>query len=152
MNNLTTDVTVIGWSPLGVRPPLVITPPNTPGPAVPPGKTGTELLFDFAVLPGLKEWTPLRLKYPAGLWSDGMDLKFLETDPVAGNTTQMMRLRPGRKTPAYRMRGNTHLYVLEGNLTLTPAGGAPVRLQRNDYAFIPDGFAFTLTNTRVGLQ
>jgi mannose-6-phosphate isomerase-like protein (cupin superfamily) len=142
---------VLGWTHNDLTPPLIMSTPDVPGPAVPPGKTGTQLVVDSAVIPGLQPWTPLRITYPAATWQDGVDLKFLENDPVAGNTTSMLRLKPGRRTQAFRIHGDTHFYVLEGNITLTPVGGAPIVLKPNDYAFLPDGLAYTLSNTRAGL-
>lgn len=143
---------VLGWTNSDIRPPIIASPANTRGPAVPPGKTGTQLIVDLAVLPGLNAWSPLRLKYPTVGFTDGTDIKFIEKDPVAGNVTQLLRLRPGRKAPAFRMHGNTHFYVVQGGLTLTPVGGKPILLQANDYAYIPDGLAFTLLNSRTGLS
>ena len=76
-------------------------------------------------------------------------LQFLETDPVHGNTTQQFRMRPGRTTPTFRILGNTHFFVLEGQVTMTPvAGRGPITLKPNDYAYLPDGYAFSLTNAR----
>ena len=146
------DLYVLGWSNNDARPPLNISPPNTPGPAVPPGKTGTELVVDFAVLPPLQPWTPARLKYPGANWPDGVDFKFLEDDPIQGNVTQQLRLKPGRKTPNARIRGNTHFYVLQGTVVLTPSGGGrPITLKPDTYVYIPNGFAFTLSNPRTSL-
>jgi mannose-6-phosphate isomerase-like protein (cupin superfamily) len=142
---------VLGWSPNDLTPPLITTEPDVPGPAVPPGKTGTQLIVDFAVLPGLQPWTPLRIKYPTATWQDGVDLKFLESDPIAGNVSSMLRLKPGRRTQPFRIHGNTHFYVLEGSVTMTPVGGAPITLKPNDYAYLPDGLAYTLSNPRAGL-
>ena len=143
------DLLVLGWTNNDFRPPLVLTPPNFPGGAVPVGKTGTELVVDFAVLPPFEPWAPMRLKYPDAGWQDGIDYKFLEADPVAGNVTSQLRLKPGKSTPNIRIRGATHFYVLAGSLRLTPSGGGPqVVLPSNTYVYIPDGYAFTLANPR----
>jgi hypothetical protein len=142
---------VLGWTHNDLTPPLIATAPNVPGPAVPPGKTGTQLVVDSAFIPGVNAWTPLRITYPSQVWQDGVDAKYMEADPVAGNTSTLLRLKPGRKTAAFRIHGDTHFYVLEGSTLLTPVGGAPIILNKDDYAFLPDGLAYTLTNARTGL-
>ena len=144
-------LTVLGWTNTALRPPFIETPRNQLGPAVPAGKTGTELVVDFAVFPVFEPWQAVGKQF-AGNWLDGIDLKFLERDPVAGSTARQLRMRPGRTTPQFRMRGNTHFYVLQGNITMTPfGGGTPLTFGPNDYAFIPDGYAFSLNNDRQSL-
>jgi mannose-6-phosphate isomerase-like protein (cupin superfamily) len=114
------------------------------------------MVVDAAVLPPFVPWTPARLKYPNAGWQDGIDYKLVEADPVNGNVTSQLRLKPGKRTPNIRIRGNTHFYVLAGSVTLAPSGGGrPVVLSPNTYVYIPDGYAFTLANPRstlVGAQ
>jgi len=146
------ELHVLGWTNNDFKPPLVLTPDNFPGSTVPVGKTGTELVVDFAVLPPFVPWTPLRLKYPGAGWEDGIDYKFLEADTGRGCVAAQLRLKPGKRTTNFRIRGNTHFYVLHGPLTLTPAGGGqPIVLGSNTYVYIPDGYAFSLANPRSTL-
>ena len=59
----------------------------------------------------------------------------------------MIRLRPGRQTPPFVIRANTHLAVLQGSVQVRPtSGAAAVTLTPKTYAFIPNGFAISLAN------
>ena len=63
-----------------------------------------------------------------------------------GDTIEQIRLRPGKQTPLFRTAGHTHLFVLQGSVTIQPAGGAPLVMKKYDYAFLPENFAVTLSN------
>ncbi|HEY3132562.1 MAG TPA: hypothetical protein VGL91_24145 [Acidobacteriota bacterium] len=128
-----------------------IAPTTSRGPAVPPGMTGFEFILStpgLIRLPFFIPWTGMRLIYPSGGWADGVDLKAIDQDPAAGNTTAILRLRPGRRTPLFRIAGNTHFYVLQGSVQLTPANASPITLSRDFYAFIPKNFAFRVSNPK----
>jgi hypothetical protein len=119
------------------------------GPVGPPDVPGWLYLFlipNAVIVPSLVPWTGLQLLYPGAGWQPGFDSKLLEVDPGAGNTTRMLRLRPGVQSPPFRIPGHTHLYVLQGGATITPAGGSPLTMRPNDYAFLPESFTVTLSN------
>jgi len=80
--------------------------------------------------------------------AEGVDLKFIEEDPELRSTIQLIRLRPGKSTPLFTIPGATHMFVLEGQVDITPAGGTPSTLKQNWYAFVPNGFAISLSNPK----
>jgi hypothetical protein len=115
----------------------------------PPDIPGWLYLFQIpnaVQVPSLIPWTGLQSLYPAGGWPEGIDSKLLEVDSTAGSTTRMLRLRPGKQTPPFRIPGHTHLYVLQGGATITPVGGSALAMKQNDYAFLPEGFTVRLAN------
>ena len=44
------------------------------------------------------------------------------------------------------INANTHLWVLQGKVTITPASGTPAVMHQNIYAFVPPGFAVQLSD------
>ena len=119
------------------------------GPVGPPDTPGWLYLFEIpnaVMVPSLIPWTSVQALYPSGGWKAGFDSKLLDVDSSAGNTTRMLRLRPGVQTPPFRIPGHTHLYVLQGGATITPAGGGALTMKQSDYAFLPEGFTVTLAN------
>ena len=62
---------------------------------------------------------------------------------------RIMRIRPGRTTPPFSNDGNTHILVLQGNVQIAAAGGTPQTLPYFNYAFVPPGYAITLSNPSV---
>src|SRR5579864_7920312 len=90
------------------------------GPVGPPDTPGWLYLFEIpnaVMVPSLIPWTSVQALYPSGGWKAGFDSKLLDVDSSAGNTTRMLRLRPGVQTPPFRIPGHTHLYVLQGGAT-----------------------------------
>ena len=115
----------------------------------PPDIPGFAYLFQLpnaVKLPALMPWTNMNKLYPGVGWKPGSDLKLLEVDNTIGSTIREMKLHPGIQTPAFRTAGHNHLFILSGSVTLTPAGGAPIVLNKYDYIFIPEGLTYTLTN------
>ena len=76
-------------------------------------------------------------------------MKPVDEDPAAGTIVQVIRLRPGKRTPLFRIPGNTHLAVLQGRVEITPAGGSTSTMRQNWYAYVPGGLAFSFANPRV---
>lgn len=118
-------------------------------PAVPPGLTGPEYEGTFAKGAFFSAWDPFRRLYPGAGWPDGVDLKHIEEDPAFGNTTRLMRIRPGKRTPPFLIQGTTHVFVLSGNLQIIPAGAAAITLKEKQYAFVPQGFVVRLSNPKT---
>ncbi|MBI3895863.1 MAG: hypothetical protein HY313_08005 [Acidobacteria bacterium] len=135
------------WAPKN-WPPIV--PTDRRGPIGPPEMNG----FEYAASSGLAKlanfirWVSMRKIYPGSGWPNGVDLKLLEADAAAGSTIRLLRLRPGTKTPLFRVPGHTHLYVLQGQTELAPANSSPVTLKANDYAFLPGNFVVKLSNPK----
>ena len=126
-----------------------IAPTNQRGPVGPPDVPGWLYLFQLPgglVLPSLLPWTNLSVLYPNAGWQEGVDLKLLEVDSALGSTTRLLRLRPGKQTTLFHIPGHTHLFVLQGSVSITPAGSGTVTLHANDYAFLPENFVVTLSN------
>jgi hypothetical protein len=126
-----------------------IVPTDQRGSVGPPDLPGWLYLFlipNAVQVPSLIPWTSMQQLYPGADWREGIDSKLLEIDPTVGSTARMIRLRPGLQTPSFRTPGHTHLYILQGGATITPAGGATFAMKQNDYAFLPEGFTVTLAN------
>jgi mannose-6-phosphate isomerase-like protein (cupin superfamily) len=126
-----------------------IAPTDVRGPVGPPELPGWLFLFlipNAVKVPSLIPWTGLQALYPTGGWPEGIDSKLLEIDPGSGSTTRMLRLRPGKQTPSFRIPGHTHFYILQGGATITPVGGSTFTMKQNDYAFLPEGFTVTVAN------
>jgi glyoxylate utilization-related uncharacterized protein len=70
----------------------------------------------------------------------------LDQDPALGDTIRQLRLKPGTQTALFRIPGHTHLFVLQGSVKITPAGGSTLTMNKYDYAFLPENFAVTLQN------
>ena len=141
------DVVISTWFP-GAWP--FIVPTNQQGPfPCPAGTSGFTCFIQVPgaiSLPSLIPWTGLSTIYPGAGWQQGIDLKLMEADPNLGDTIRQIRLRPGKKTPMFRIPGHTHLFILQGSVTITPAGSAPIVMNKYDYAFLPESFAVTLSN------
>jgi hypothetical protein len=137
------------WTPSASVPPFLAVPKETPSAFGPAGLTGVELEAVSGAAAFFVPWTNLLTRYPGQGWPEGMDVKILDQDPQLGNTAQLIRLRPSKTTPLFTFTSNTHLFVLEGNAQLQPAGAAVTTLKLNWYAFVPRGFAISISNPRV---
>jgi len=141
-----TSIQFLTWSPKSWP---FITPTSQRGSVGSPDIPGWLYLFEnpgLVQLPSLIPWTAISGLYPGSGWPDGIDLKLLETDPNAGSTVRQIRLRPGKQTPIFSIAGHTHLFVLQGSATITPAGADSITLHQNDYIFLPEGLTVTLAN------
>ena len=133
------------WTPSPVFPLLRPADPSFISSLTPPGITGSEYVLQLGQFVALIPWLSLRDVYGPG-WPQGVDQRLIEQDNSLGSTVRMIRLRPGRQTPSFVIRANTHLAVLQGSVTIRPAGGTPRVLTAKQYAFIPNGFAISLAN------
>lgn len=136
------------WSPSPFFPLFDPVEPDYTSPIVPPGMTGSEYVLTLGDFLGILPWESLRQAYPGAGWSPGIDMKVVEEDTELGSTARILRLRPGRRTPPFRIAANTHIAVLSGSVQIEPMNGSPVTLEKFDYAFIPNGFAITLLNPK----
>jgi mannose-6-phosphate isomerase-like protein (cupin superfamily) len=118
------------------------------GPAVPPGKTASEYILSLAKIPAFTSWVNMRRIYANVGWPDGVDLKPIDIDKTVGNTTQLFRLRPGRTTPTFTLGGNTHFFVIQGEVRITPAGGETLTVGQYQYAFVPKNLALRVANPK----
>ena len=135
------------WTPANVFPLLQPADPNYRSPIVPPGLTGSEYVLSIGSFDALIPWVGFYQTYPNAGWPQGIDARTIESDSALGATVRMIRLRPGKTTPAFKIGANTHLAVLSGSVQIIPSGGGtPVTLKANQYAFIPNGFAVSLSN------
>ena len=118
-------------------------------PLRPPDVTGYDFFFHLpgaVLLPSLMPWANLSVLYPGADWASGIDMRMLDQDPAIGDTIRQLRLKPGTQTPLFRIPGHTHLFVLQGSVNITPAGGSTVTMNKYDYAFLPENFAVQLEN------
>jgi hypothetical protein len=128
-----------------------IAPTDRRGPLGSPDVPGFSYLFET---PGLVKflplipWSSMAALYPGAGWRSGTDLKMVDEDRALGTTIRQLRLRPGIQTPTFRIPGHTHLFVLQGSVTITADGVNTVVLKQNDYAFLPQNFAGTLANPK----
>lgn len=139
---------LILWSPHHSP---IIAPTNERGSVGPPNISGFEYLFatpGLIKIPALMPWTGLRRLYPDAGWSDGVDLKLLDQDPVAGNTTRILRLHPAKSTPPFRILGDTHLFILQGSVNLTVNNSSTVSLRQGIYAFVPANLTIQVSNPK----
>jgi hypothetical protein len=137
---------VVTWFP-GPWPFIAVT--DHPGPLTPPGLTGFQYLFSapgLVKVASLLSWQNLSVAYPGAGWQAGVDQKMLETDSSIGMTIRQIRVRPGTQTPPFRLGGHTHLFVLQGGVNITPAGGATSPMGKYFYAYLPENFTVTLAN------
>ena len=135
------------WTPASVFPLLQPADPNYTSPIVPPGLTGSEYVLSIGSFDALVPWVGFYKTYPNVGWPQGIDARVIDSDSTLGATVRMIRLRPGKTTPTFKISANTHLAVLSGSVQIKPAGGgAPVTLTQNQYAFIPNGYALSLSN------
>lgn len=138
----------IFWRPNGSIAPFRAVPDDYIGSADPPGLTGLEYEQTITKLPLFLLWEPVRKIDPAGGWPAGIDLKLLEHDATIPSTIRLLRIRPGRKTPEFRIAARTHLFVLEGGAQITAAGGQSVRIGVNWHVYVPAGTVITLSNPK----
>jgi len=140
---------LIFWTPSQVFPIAVEVPTTFVSPVPPPGVSGPDYIISLGVFPALTPWSGLQKLFPNSGWVQGTDLKVLETDKSLSTTARIMRIRPGRTTPPFSIDGNTHILVLQGNVQIAAAGGTPQTLPYFNYAFVPPGYAITLSNPAV---
>lgn len=138
----------IFWRPNASVAPFREVPADYIGPGDPPGLTGLEYQQSITKLPLFLLWEPIRKIDPAGGWPAGVDLKLLEHDATIPSTIRLLRLRPGRKTPEFRIAGRTHLFVLEGGAQVSAAGGQSVRIGVNWHVYVPGGTVIRLSNPK----
>jgi hypothetical protein len=134
------------WTPSPVFPLLQPADPSYLSPLDPPGLTGSEYVLTLGQFDALIPWVGWRVSYPNAGWPFGVDARLIEQDSALNATVRMIRLRPGMKTPAFRINANTHIAVLQGSVQITPNNGATTTLTQSQYAFVPNGFAITLYN------
>jgi hypothetical protein len=121
--------------------------PSYLSPLDPPGLIGSQYVLTLGSFDTLIPWVGWYLTYPNAGWPEGIDARLIESDSALGVTVRMIRLRPGKVTPTFTIKANTHLAVLSGSVQLTPAGGGkPLTLTQYQYAFIPNGYAISLAN------
>jgi hypothetical protein len=135
------------WTPSSVFPLLQPADPSYLSPLDPPGLVGSQYVLTLGSFDTLIPWVGWYLTYPNVGWPEGIDARLIESDSTLGVTVRMIRLRPGKVTPTFTIKANTHLAVLSGSVQIAPAGGAkPVTLTQYQYAFIPNGYAVSLAN------
>ena len=136
------------WTPSPFFPLIEPADPSYTSPIVPPGLTGSEYVLTLGQFLGIIPWESLRRVYPGVGWVDGIDMKRVEEDAEFGSTVRVLRLRAGRKTPPFRIDANTHIVVLSGSAQIGPINESPTTLQKFHYAFVPSGFAITISNPK----
>lgn len=136
------------WTPSPFFPLLAPMDPSFISPLDPPGLTGSEYVLQLGSFLGIIPWVGFNKLYPGAGWQQGIDSKMIDQDSNLGSTVRLIRLRPGRKTPTFRIAANTHLAVLSGSVQITPSGGTTTVMNTFNYAFIPNNFAITLANPR----
>jgi hypothetical protein len=135
------------WTPAPFFPATAKADPSYRSPLVPPKfASGVDYLLSTGVYDTLVPWVGLNQEQPGMGWQPGIDSKLIEQDNFYGTRLRLLRLRPGRKTPTFRVNANMHLWILSGKVTITPASGTPAVMEKNIYAFVPPGFAFQLSN------
>jgi hypothetical protein len=143
------DVTIITWFP-GPWPFIQVTDKQGPYPC-PAGTTGFQCFItipDSIKLPALMPWIALSIVYPGGRWQQGIDQKLLIQE-TGGVTIRQMRLRPGRQTPMIRTAGHTHLFVLQGEGTVSAVGGLTLPMKKYDYTLLPENTVAVVANPKV---
>lgn len=137
------------WTSTPVFPPFVPTPRGEHGETNGPNETGTQMLLNSATFPVEVPWAPLYTKYPSAGWPDGLDIKFIEKDTTMGSIAQMIRVHAGTTTPNFTIDGATHLFIVQGNVNINVPGGATKAFPYFNYAFIPQGMSFSISNPLV---
>lgn len=143
------EVAVILWRHDISGPPFRQVPLSYVGPAVPPGQTGPEFSLSLGKVPLFIPWTEARTKYPGQNWPQGVDLKLIEEDREIPSYIQLIRIRPGRRTPLFRIPARTHYFVLQGAVDIASAGGTPARMTRDFHAYVPAGHIIQMTNAKA---
>jgi hypothetical protein len=136
------------WTPSPLFPVVVAAPASYVDPNAPAGLTGIDWLVNYlASVVTLVPWTSVSAAYPTQGWQQGIDRKVVEVDTSLGSTVQLVRLRPGRQSPPFKIAANTHIAVLQGSLVIAPTGGgAPLTLTQYQYTFLPNGFSAVMSN------
>jgi len=135
------------WTPAPFFPATTKAPDDYRSPNIPSQfPHGINYLIATGTFDTLVPWVPLRTVYPGNGWQQGIDTRVIEIDDQYGTKIQMLRLRPGKATPTFRISANTHLFVLSGQVTITPASGTASVMKKNIYAFVPPDFAIRLSN------
>lgn len=140
---------LIFWTPSQVFPIAMEVPTTFVSPVPPPGVSGPDYIVSLGKFPALTPWSGLQKLFPNSGWVQGTDLKVMETDTTLSTTARFVRIRPGRTTPPFSIDGNTHIVVMQGSVQIAPAGGAPQTVPTLNYAFVPPGYAITLSNPAV---
>ncbi len=140
---------LVFWTNSQVFPIGIEAPPTFVSPTTPKGETGADYIISLGVFPALIPWQGLDRTVPSSGWQQGTDIKQLERDNSLNATASLMRLRPGRQTPPFSFDSNTHILVLQGSVQIGPAGGTAQTLSSWQYAFVPPGYAITLSNPIV---
>ncbi|MEO7651333.1 MAG: hypothetical protein ABIZ80_12785 [Bryobacteraceae bacterium] len=136
------------WTPVPFFPLIAKRPDGFIGPGNPSGKTGSEFVLDIGSFLGIIRWQALEFLYGPS-WAQGIDFRMIERDTQLGSSARVLRLRPGRTTPPFVIRANTHLAVLSGRVNITPAGGQSRTLTAKQYAFVPNGLSIILSNPKT---
>ena len=137
------------WTSSDSAPPFVEVPDGTHSSVGPSGATGIEFEALAGAAPFFIPWVNMKVAYPADRWPAGVDLKFVDDDPLVGNSARFLRLRPSRATPYFTLAANTHFYVLQGSVIISAPGVAPVTVPQGSYAFVPRGYAMSVSNPRI---
>ena len=137
------------WTPAPFFPLIRPEPPEFTSPITPRGLTGSEFVLELGQFMGLIPWVGLNQIYPGVGWQQGIDQRMIERDLALGSTVRMIRLRPGRRTPTFRVAANSHIAVLSGSVQIAPSRGASTVMNKFHYAFVPNNFAITISNPRV---
>jgi hypothetical protein len=148
---------ILFWTNFSTSFPVAkVAPPGYHSPALPPNFTnGIDYLLSIGTFVGIVPWDALSKVYPGSGWVQGIDRKLIEDDTNLGVRVQLFRLRPGRTTPYFKINANTHLWILNGSVNITPAGGPTTVIANSGctqpcagtvYSFVPPGFAIQISN------
>jgi hypothetical protein len=140
---------LVFWTPSEVFPVGIQVPTTFVSPTTPAGESGADYIISLGVFPALIPWKGLNVTIPNAGWQQGTDAKTLERDDKLNTTARLIRLRPGRQTPPLSFDGDTNIVVLQGNVQIGPAGETAQTLPSWQYAFVPSGYAITLSNEAV---
>ena len=139
----------IFWRPEPSGPPFREVDSSFVGPfRLPAGVTGIDYQLSIAKVPLFIRWNEMRKQYPGAGWPAGVDIKLLEEDRGIPSTIQLLRLRPGRRTPSFSLPARTHIFVLQGSAEITALGGSPTRMNPFWHAYLPAGFSISLSNPK----
>jgi hypothetical protein len=146
---LNAPYSLVFWTPSLVFPVAIVVPETFVSPSTPKGESGADYIISLGVFPALIPWKGLDRTIPNAGWQQGTDSKTIERDDQLNTTARLIRLRPGRQTPPFSFDGDTHVLVVQGNVQIGPAGGTAQTLPSWQYAFVPSGYAITLSNEAV---
>lgn len=142
------ELTLVLWRPDANVLPYREVPNDYVGPAVPRGSTGPEFLVNNSKVPLFIRWEEMRKVHPTGGWPSGIDLKLLENDPSIPSTVKLLRLRAGKRMPAFSLPARTHLFVLQGNVDIAAPGATPTRMGQYWHAYLPANMIVNLSNPK----